>query len=181
MIEALPIILRQFPGAHLFVAGHDVTGAGSITGRLRLTSYGKYIRDLIRRYGLENAVTFTGPLDELAMRKRFLASQVFALPSTIENSSNSLGEAMLLGVPTVAAAVGGVGDMAQPEVDALAYQVDAPYMLAHQICRIFRSDSLAQQLGAHAMERAQATHDPARNTHRLLAIYSAILTESGTA
>lgn len=180
MLEAMPLILKRFPRAHLFVAGQDVTGGHSLTGRLKLTSYGKHIRELIKENGLADHVSFTGPLDEAAMRERFLKSHVFALPSTIENSPNSLGEAMLLGVPTVAAAVGGVMDMAQPGVDALTYQADAPYMLAHQICRIFSSNHIAEQLGSNARARSRATHDIEGNTAVLIEIYNSILSEANS-
>lgn len=177
MLEAMPIILRRFPETRLFVAGPDVTGGHSLLSRLKVTSYGKYVRELIRKNGLGDHVTFTGVLDEAAMRSRHLQSHVFALTSTIENSPNSLGEAMLLGVPCVAAAVGGVMDMARPEVDALIYQGDAPYMLAHQICRVFSDDDLAEQLSRNARSRAEVTHDVDRNTATLLSIYQSILNE----
>ena len=177
MLEAMPIILKRFPRARLFVAGQDVTGGRSLASRLKVTSYGKYIRELIRKNGLDDRVTFTGLLDEPAMRSRYLQSHVFALTSTIENSPNSLGEAMLLGVPCVAAAVGGVTDMARPDVDALTYQADAPYMLAHQICRVFSDDDLAERLSRNARSRAQMTHDIERNTATQVAIYHSILNE----
>jgi glycosyltransferase involved in cell wall biosynthesis len=173
----MPIVLKRFPRARLFVAGQDVTGGRSLASRLKVTSYGKYIRELIRKNGLDDRVTFTGLLDEPAMRSRYLQSHVFALTSTIENSPNSLGEAMLLGVPCVAAAVGGVTDMARPDVDALTYQADAPYMLAHQICRVFSDDDLAERLSRNARSRAQMTHDIERNTATQLAIYHSILKE----
>jgi len=175
MLEAMPIILRRFPNARLVVAGPDVTGGRSLIGQLKVTSYGKYIRELVRKNGLHNHVTFTGVLDEAAMRSKYVHSHVFALTSTIENSPNSLGEAMLLGVPCVAAAVGGVTDMARHEVDALVYQGDAPYMLAHQICRVFSDDDLAARLSRSARLRAQVTHDVDRNTATLLPIYQSIL------
>lgn len=177
MLKAMPIILKRFPKARLFIAGKDVTGGRSLAGQLKVTSYGKYIRELIRKNDLDDHVTFTGLLDEPAMRSRYLQSHVFALTSTIENSPNSLGEAMLLGVPCVAATVGGVTDMARPEMDALTYQADAPYMLAHQICRVFSDDGLARRLSRSARSRAQMTHDIERNTAAQVAIYHSILNE----
>lgn len=178
MLEAMPIIRSRFPDAHIYIAGPDVTRGHSRRGRLKVTSYGKYIRELIRDFDLENHVTFTGLLDEDAMRSRYLRSHVFALTSTIENSPNSLGESMLLGVPCVAAAVGGVMDMARPDVDALLFQGDAPYMLAHQVCRVFSDDSLALRLSFNARSTASATHDPDLNTETLLAIYQSIMQEA---
>ncbi len=45
------------------------------------------------------------------MRQQFLLAETYLLCSSIENSPNSLGEAMLTGVPCAAAAVGGVPSM----------------------------------------------------------------------
>jgi len=178
MLEALPIILKQFPTARLFVAGMDPTGSGSLLDRLRVTSYGKYIGELIRKHGLGDHVKFTGLLDESSMRAQYLRTHVYALTSTIENSPNSLGEAMLLGVPTVAAAVGGVVDMAQPEIDALTYQADAPYMLAYQVCRVFKNDQLAAQLSRNARARALSTHNVEQNTDSLIEIYHTVINKN---
>jgi len=108
MLEAMPEILKTFPDARLYVAGADITkSGGSFTERLKISSYGHCIRQLINVSGLDGKITFTGPLDEESMCRRYLKSHVFVSASSIENSSNSLGEAMLLGIPTVASNVGG--------------------------------------------------------------------------
>ena len=89
---------------------------------------------------LERNVVFTGPLDEEKMCQRYLKSNVFVCPSSIENSPNSLGEAMVLGVPCVASDVGGVSDMLKHKEEGFVYQTDAPYMLAHYVCEIFENE-----------------------------------------
>lgn len=175
MLEAMPLVLKNFPDAKLYVGGANITKSETIKDWLKLSSYGKYIKDLIKKYDLGNVVFFTGVLDEKQMCQRFINSHVFVSPSTVENESNSLSEAKLLGVPSVASYVGGVIDRIDHGFDGFLYQHDAPYMLAHYVCEIFANDQLALKLSANARQRALKTHDKVTNTNRLLQIYNEIL------
>lgn len=174
LLEAMPPILEKFPGAHLFVAGYNVTKYDTIYDKIKISGYGLYIRRLISKYGLWNHVTFTGVLNERGMCERYLKSHVFVSASSIENSPNSLGEAMLLGVPPVASDVGGVKNLMRHGEDGFVYQADAPYMLAHYVCKIFGDDALASRMSKSARSHAAATHDRERNLNRLLGIYGEI-------
>lgn len=175
MLEAMPIILKKFPGAKVYISGKDITKSDSITDKLFLTYYGKFIRKMIGSLGLEEKVVFTGPLDEQKMCQRYLKSNVFVCPSSIENSPNSLGEAMVLGVPCVASDVGGVSDMLKHKEEGFVYQTDAPYMLAHYVCEIFENEDLALKFSKNAREHALKTHDRDENTRRLIEIYRDII------
>ena len=108
------------------------------------------------------------------MKKEMLEANVFVSPSTIENSPNSVGEAMLLGVPVVSSGVGGVMDLLKHGVEGFVYQSDAPYMLAYYVGRIFDDINLAIRLGKAAHARANITHDYEKNLRELLEIYNEI-------
>lgn len=177
MLEAMPLILKKFPNAKVYVSGKDITKSDSIKGKLLMTYYGKYIRKMIKRLDLERNVVFTGPLDEEKMCQRYLKSHVFVCPSSIENSPNSLGEAMILGVPSIASYVGGIPDMLKDKEEGFLYQHDAPYMLAHYICEIFEKKDLAIKFSKNAREHALKTHDRDENTRRLIEIYNEILSK----
>lgn len=176
VLEAMPIILKKFPDTKLYVAGKDKTKATSFRDRLEMPYYGKYLRKVILKYGLENNVQFTGILDEKKMCQQYLKANVFVSASSIENESNSLSEAKILGVPCVASYVGGVTDRLIDKQDGFFYQFDAPYMLAHYICEIFSNDRLAIKFSENARKHALETHDRDKNLARLLEIYSQIYT-----
>jgi glycosyltransferase involved in cell wall biosynthesis len=175
VLEALPAIRERFPDVHIYVAGANIINTATITERLRLTSYGQYIIKLLKKHDLFSYVTFLGAQNEEDMCKQYLQAHVFVSPSSIENSPNSLGEAMLLGVPSVASAVGGVVDLMLHRQEGFVYQYDASYMLAHYVCEIFSNDHMAEEFSQNAKKRAQTTHDKEVNLNRLLAIYRAIL------
>jgi glycosyltransferase involved in cell wall biosynthesis len=175
VIEAMPSILEKFPDAHLWVAGQNIVKYDTPYDKIKISAYGLYIRKLIRKYGLWSHVTFTGVLDEQGMCDRYLKSHVFVSASSIENSPNSLGEAMLLGVPAVASDVGGVKNMMKHGEDGFVYQADAPYMLAFYVCRIFSDDPLANRISGNARRHAALTHDKDRNLDRLLKIYDEVI------
>lgn len=175
MLEAIPLILKKFPKAKVYISGKDITKSDSFKDKLLMTYYGKYIEKMIKRMDLERNVVFTGPLDEEKMCHRYLRSHVFVCPSSIENSPNSLGEAMVLGVPCVASDVGGVSDMLKHKEEGFVYQTDAPYMLAHYVCEIFGNEDLAMKFSKNARNHALKTHDRDENTRRLIKIYRDII------
>ena len=177
MLEAIPLILKRFPKAKVYISGKDITKSDSIKDKLLMTYYGKYIKKMIKKLNLERNVVFTGPLDEKKMCQRYLKSHVFVCPSSIENSPNSLGEAMILGVPSVASYVGGIPDMLKDKEEGFLYQHDAPYMLAQYVCEIFENQDLALKFSKNARERALKTHDRDENTRRLIEIYNEIVSK----
>ena len=143
--------------------------------KLKISGYGKYLRDLIYKNGLEDKVTVLGSLSDVQMKEAYLKSHVFACPSALENSPNSLGEAMLLGLPCVAARTGGIPDMAEDGTSALFFEKGDVHGLAGCIIRIFRNEELARELSEGARDRALRNHDGNENYRRMMEIYHEIL------
>ena len=170
LLEAFAQVLKTYPDATLAVPGHSYLDASPF----RKSSYQKYLSDLTRKYGMEDKIEFLGSLSAEQMKNAYLESNVFALPSTIENSPNSLGEAMLLGVPCVAADVGGVTSMITHEQEGYVYPSTAPYMLAHYIKTVFAMEEKVTVMTNAAREHARRTHDPEQNLRDLLTIYHQI-------
>lgn len=170
LLEAFAEVKKKYPDATL-----AVTGPSYLTeSPLRQTRYRKYLSELTRRYGLEDSVEFLGKCSAEQMKAAYLEANVFALSSTIENSPNSLGEAMLLGLPCVAADVGGVTDLMVHDMEGYIYQPTAPYMLAYYICRVFEMEDQAEVLGWAVREHALVTHDPETNLDTMLKIYETL-------
>lgn len=132
LLKAMPLILRKYPKARIYAAGGNIMAMPWY----RITGYAKYIRTLVEELGLHDKIEFTGLLDEEQMCERYLRSNVFVCPSSIENSPNSLGEAQLLGMPYVASFVGGIPEIVAYNPEVL-YRFEEYEMLAEKICNIF--------------------------------------------
>lgn len=173
-LEAFKIILKEYPDAKLITTGKDLFHA-SKKERLKQTYYDRYIIRLITKWDLEKNIIFLGrQLNEAEMKVQYLSAHVFVLPSAIENSPNSLGEAMLLGTPAIASNVGGISSMLTHGKEGFAYPFDEPYMLAHYIKRIFQDDVLAEKLSNAERQKAAKTHNIQNNINAYYQIYESI-------
>jgi glycosyltransferase involved in cell wall biosynthesis len=173
MLNAMPDILKQRPDAHLYVAGNNITSYHSLKDKIKISSYGKYLHDLIVQHNLTGKVTILGRLTAEEMKQQFLKSSVFVCPSLIENSPNALGEAMLLGVPCVAAATGGIPDILADGRVGRLFSSGNSAELAQAVVRIWNDDNIAQ-LSARAMARAAVIHNRDTNYNRLMELYHEI-------
>lgn len=174
LLEAMPKILERYPNAHIFTTGRPKLDLGW-KETLKLTSYEIYLKKLIEKNNLKQHITFLGELDEVEMCNQYCKSHVFVSPSSIENSPNSVGEAMLLGVPVVSSDVGGVKNMLEHNKDGYIYPADEPYMIAHYVCNIFDDDDKAIEFSKNAYLHASMTHNGQKNLETLLNIYSKII------
>lgn len=175
LLLALPDILKQFPETKVYVAGDEITRYCTLKEKIKIGSYGKYCLKLIKDGGLTENVVFLGKLNSGEMCRRYVKSHVCLSASSIENSSNSVGEAMLLGMPTVSSAVGGIPSMLEHEKEGLLYPHKDKDALAACICRMFADDAFAVSCGENAAKRAAVTHDPDTNYRRLVEIYEEIV------
>lgn len=184
MLRAMPEILKSYPEAEVYVAGNSIiktatqSGINGIKGKLKLESYGKYILELMKETGTLHKVHFLGSLNAEQMKAQFLKSHVFVCPSSIENSPNSVGEAMLLGVPTVCAAVGGIPDIFADGEDGLLYPAGNVKGLAEAVKTMFAGGERVERYRKAERIHARNTHDARKNEAGLMEIYAEIATRT---
>jgi glycosyltransferase involved in cell wall biosynthesis len=97
--------------------------------------------------------------------------------SYIENSPNSVCEAQLMGVPVVAANVGGVSTLVEDRVTGLLVPANDAYATCTKIRMLQRNSLFSTQLGAQAAAQAEMRHDEKSIVESLLNVYTTILQE----
>lgn len=180
LLQAMPAVLEQYPEAQIFVAGNNIIQNATWKDRLKRSAYGKYLKKLIRENHLKNKVTMLGSLDAEGMKEQFLKSHVFVCPSAMENSPNSLGEAMLLGVPCVAANVGGIHNLLVDGGDGLLYPAGNVEALSEKLIEIFEKEFISEKYSHNARRHARETHDADQNYYKMIRIYEEITQEEKT-
>ena len=186
MLKALPEILKSYPDARVYVAGNSLVSYRTWKEKLKISAYGKYLRQLLRENRLENKVVFLGRLNAEEMKEQYLRSSVFVCCSAVENSPNSLGEAMLLGMPCVSAEVGGIPSIFTGGEDGILYRGNGRINntcnlegisgnLAKSVIEIWKNKGKTEQYCKNARKHAEKNHDGEQNYRQMTEIYAKIL------
>jgi glycosyltransferase involved in cell wall biosynthesis len=126
------------------------------------------VRDLAARMGLGDAFQLVGyradVLDVLA------AGDIFTLSSMAEGYPVALMEALALGLPVVATAVGGIPEAVRSGVEGLTVPARRPDLLGDALAALAGDPQKRAVFGAAARERS-ALFDIRRATERIEAVY----------
>lgn len=144
LIEAFAMTRPSLP-SHLTL----VIGGRPHTGNRRLYPD---LMPLIRRHGLESAVTFTGFIDDDDLPSVYRQAEAFVFPSVYEGFGLDPLEAMASGVPVICSnrtslpeVVGDAGLLIEPEAR----------QIAQAMVRLMGDSSLREELAGRGGERAR--------------------------
>lgn len=130
---------------------------------------------MVYKYKLEKYVTFLGVQSEQQVVQNLKNAHVFLSASLIENSPNSVGEALVVGTPVVSTDVGGVKNFVKHGANGFIYPVDEPYMIPYYIGKIFDNAELAEQFSEAGRESGRKMYSAENNGKILLQAYSSII------
>lgn len=176
-IEAVGEVKKKYPDVSVYIAGDDIVRDNSLLNKIKEPAYGRYLKKLIKKNDLFENVHFLGAIYEKEMKEQFLKCELFVLPSVVENSPNSLGEAMLLGVPSVCSMTGGIPSMADEGKETLYFENMNSSSLAEKILKLFDNEKLEKELSDNSVVRGRMNHDPESNYRMLLDVYKSIAEE----
>ncbi|MCB7039412.1 glycosyltransferase family 4 protein [Eggerthella sinensis] len=171
LIRAMEIVLERFPDAKVFISGTN----GFKSSLLKGSSYDRYLNRLSRDLGVGGSLVFLGEINATGVIDAMRKCACFVSTSSIENSPNSMGEAMMLGLPCIASFVGGVPDMAIHQKEAYLYTWGDIGLLSHYIMSVFEEPRRAFDIGFSGMKRArEINHSRSANKQALLGAYEEI-------
>lgn len=120
-------------------------------------------------------IHFMGRCTAEQMVEILINADVYCHVSHIENSPNSVCEAMLLGMPVIATSTGGTQSLLTDGLEGYLIQDGEPYICAGTIVDIQKNRECAKIMGEKAYKRALERHNPEKIGNTLLCTYKEIL------
>ena len=119
-------------------------------------------------------IQFLGNNNENEIIEVLLASDLYCQTSHIENSPNSLCEAMILGMPIIATSVGGSSSLLKDKAEGILVQDGDSYSLAGAIIELANDFLKANKFGKAARIMASYRHNRNSICKKIIAIYTEI-------
>ena len=170
---------NPYKGLECLVEAVAILKAEGQTYQLRIAGSGgtenwRWIKQRVRRLDLGKEVTWLGSLDGQEITAELEAASVYVLPSHIENSPNSLAEAMMVGTPCIASRVGGVPSLMEDGINGLLFNDGDAQALADKIGSVTTDPVLAMNLSAEARKTARIRHDRHQIATKMVKIYQSV-------
>lgn len=185
-LEAVPAIVKIFPGAHFLAVG-NFTRPGE-RGWLRkkfetlLTSGSTDEETLVRSRLLElNLVDrfhLTGPRTDVP--NLLAAMDVVALPSYSEGFCQTVVEAMAMRKAVVSTRVAAIPELIEEDRDGILVNAGEPGQIADACIRFLQNPLFARECGLNAEKRAKEFFTIYQGPRRIETIYQEFLTKKST-
>lgn len=168
-IHIIKKVKEKYPNVKCYISGEDLVKSNSFMTKMH-SSYAYMIKKMIKDNKLENNLIFIGPKNESEVIKQLQNANVFLSTSIIENSCNSLQEAMLVGTPCVSSKVGGLESIAKNN-EVLFYDFENVDQAANNIIKLFENRDECEKLSKKAIKRIEVLADKKTNAKVMYDIY----------
>lgn len=146
-LKAAEIVAKRYPGLQLSIAGSGPELAA--------------LQALSRELGMADRVRFTGRLDVDEMVRLYQQADLVLNPSRVDNTPNSILEALACGVPVVSTNVGGIPFLVQHGQTAWLTEPESPQALADGMVEVLTKPHLRQTLVENGLALARTYAWPA--------------------
>lgn len=131
----------------------------------------RYLKDKYPHKGIK----LMGAIDEMMLCNILKDTNIYVMPSHIENSPNNLCEAMIMGIPCIATHAGGTASILKDHEEGLIIQDGDPWAMAGAIIELINNPKQAILYGANARKKALERHDRDTIVNTLIDIYQDII------
>jgi radical SAM protein with 4Fe4S-binding SPASM domain len=145
---------------NLLLAAREVIAAKSRDVRFVFAGQGgelERLRGMSRDLKIDDRVHFVGHVQDVPTL--LAASDLFCYPSLADGLPNAVVEAMAMGLPVIASAIGGVPELIADGENGLLVAPQDVRQLTRSIARLLDDDELAARLGARAATSVRAKLD----------------------
>lgn len=164
VIDEFSFLKKRYDDLQVRIAGNNLMESNN--------PYAVFIQEKIKERKLEDTICFLGNLNEEHMIEQYLNANAFLSMSLIENSSNSICEAMMLGVPVVASKVGGTGSLIEHKKSGFLYSLMEPNTMSSYIVDIFENVDNVGKISKESIEKAEKFNSKTEALNALLSIYN---------
>jgi len=156
------------------LTAHNFNFQWLVIGQTESGKYPQMVQRWIKKDYSQNGVVFMGSKTESELVEILCEADIYCQVSHIENSPNSLCEAMLLGMPVVATFAGGTDSMLESGSQGMLVQDGDSYSLAGAITELAEDFEKSRQYGQNARKAALERHDPKKVANEIIDVYKAI-------
>lgn len=140
--------------ARLRAEGRDVRVKLAGEGELR-----PHLEELCRGTGIEDLVTFLGPVSQERIRDLYAEAAIFCLPSFAEGVPVVLMEAMAMGLAVVTTRIAGIPELVEDGAGGVVVAPGRADELAGRIAALLDDPGKRHDLGARGREKVLAEFD----------------------
>ena len=130
---------------------------------------------MVQTLDIADNIIWMGNVTQEELASTYEKVNVFVLSSSIENHSSSLKEAMIVGTPSIAAAVGGIPEYITHRENGMLYRFEEYEMMASYIRELFENRDLAKKISSNGRESMLKLHGSNEIYDTTISIYNRVL------
>lgn len=165
VVEAMPLILKEFPSAKFVIVGPDYA------------KYTNQLLDLAEKLKVKHSLVITGRVPRKKLLEFYSVANVFLLPSSYEGFGLSMLEAMSSKIPVIASPSGGPGDILTQGVHALLLKKATPDEIFKSVYAVLTDQQLRETLVKNAFEVVKEKYAWKSVVDELELIYKRVMRE----
>ncbi|MFC1978717.1 glycosyltransferase family 4 protein [Chloroflexota bacterium] len=134
-----------------------------------------YAPGLVKQYGLEDMVTFTGRLSHSEVAEQYATAKIAVSPSIYEGFGLPAAEAMACGVPIIGTTAGALPEVIEDNVTGILVPPKNPQALAQAIKTLIDNPELRCKMGIAGVERVKQRFTWSKSAKTTLDVYREVI------